>query len=210
MKTADFLPPQAFRAHLDRRKNPRRLAILSLYILLCGAGTAAVAIETQSQENMAEVMESPRPEAIKAKKELEDLLKEINRKAMELDPLTVHLSLPTVSWILAGLANAAGKDTGIEKIKWSFSDDVEGEDGKPQPGVVLEVRGMVRGNDALVGLEDNLLQFTGCMHAHTKAELNPEYMNVSNVVVELSTPRNRIGPPAKKPSAENPRKPEGK
>ncbi|MFQ5748260.1 MAG: hypothetical protein ACE5H3_02250 [Planctomycetota bacterium] len=208
MKTADFLPPQAFRSHLDRRKNPRRMAILFLYTLLCGAGTAAVVIETQSQENMAQVMESPRPEAIKAKKELGDLLQEISRKAVELDPLTVHLSLPTVSWILAGLANAAGKDAGIEKIKWSFSDEVAGENGKPQPGVVLEVRGMVRGNDALVNLERNLLEFTGCLHAHTKAELNPEYLDVSNVAVELTAPRSRICPPARKTNSGKPRKPE--
>ncbi len=210
VKTADFLPAQAFRAHLDRRKNPKRMAVLFLYTILCGAGTAAVAIETKSQESMAQVMESPRPEAIKAKKELQVLLKKISRKAVELDPLTVHLSLPTVSWILAGLANAAGKNAGIEKIKWSFSDDAMGRDGKPHPGVTLKIRGMVRGNEALVNLEKNLLDFTCFQDAHTTAELDPKYLDVSSVEVELTAPRCRVRTPEKKTKAGNPEQPEQK
>jgi hypothetical protein len=191
MKTVDFLPPKAFTDHLERRRTPRRLMILGVFCGLCLGAATAVEVEANSQETKALIAETPDDRAQQATVELKNLLAEIAQEALRLDPLTEHIQMPTLGEVLAGLANAVGRGTEIEKVNFSHEIKQDGRGGKVKCSVEMVVTCKVRGDENLLALPGRLQQLTGYAEAKaSRVELVKNRNDLIRVDVTLTNPLN--------------------
>ena len=168
MKTADFLPLENYQLHLERRRTPKRIAILSVFALACIIGSQAVAWEATSTEQRATEAETPDSESLAANVELNDLFTEMSEYAVSLDPLAQHLDRPTCGGLLHGLAGACGTDVSVERVRWSYELPTNrSRNSTPQRELVLVVTALVESDEALLELPERLLEFSGYKKCRT-------------------------------------------
>lgn len=161
MKTADFLPATAFLDHLDRRRTRPRVLILAAAVLGCGVMAGAFALEAGRVETQAVEAERPDTAALQAGQELSRIYAEMNDYAIHLDPLSEHLSRPTVGWILKDIAHEVGAGVQIEEIGWRYQAGTPGaKDGLDRGRVGLDLVTTVRGRSNLLELDGRLQTFT--------------------------------------------------
>ncbi len=161
MRTADFLPPQDFQTHLERRKTPRRLVILGLFMLVAMIGALAVNVEAAFQEAAAVSAEAPNDFEIQAGLELKEIYGEMNAYVDRLDPLADHLQMPASGRMLANLASAVGPFVQIEKIQWEHAIQRKGAVKIESAELHLTLTCLVRGDRTLLELPDNIKEYTG-------------------------------------------------
>jgi len=185
MKTADFLPDDAFEAHLERRRTPRRLAVLCTFSLLCLTASRLVAWEAQSVEQQALNAEQPDSDALVARADLRQVFSEMSQYATRLDPLTEHLREPEVGWLLAGIAGAAGPEVRLEQLSWTRESKKDAR-GQVEEDLHLEVVAVVVGDQALLNLAGKVGSFSGYATAHTgSTEVVPGRPDAMRVKVDL-------------------------
>ncbi len=162
MRTADFLPESAFQGHLDRRKTPLRLILLGALGMLSVLVSGAFAFEAIRVERQATAAEQPDAAASEARADLQRVYQEMNGYAVQLDPLAEHLQRPTVGWILRDVAGQVGEGVQLEEISWNFEFGVPGaKKGGDRDEVGLTLVATVVGKQALLDLDDRLVEFTG-------------------------------------------------
>ena len=161
MKTADFLPPQEFLTHLERRKTPRRLVVLGVFTLVAMIGALAVNVEAAFQEAAAVSAEAPNDFEIQAGLELKEIYGEMNAYVDRLDPLADHLKMPASGRMLANLSSAVGPFVQIEKIQWEHEVRRQGAIKVETAELHLTLTCLVRGDRTLLELPDNLKEYTG-------------------------------------------------
>jgi hypothetical protein len=166
MRTADFLPLEAYENHLERRRTPKRLAILGAFAVLCLVGGGAVALEADHQSGLAEKAEAPNQLETTAGEELRGLYKEMNQYVSRLDPLADHLRMPALGGLLAELAGAAGEFVQIEKIEWAHDVKRKGVIKIDSAEIHLAITALVRGDQNLVDLPARLVDYTGFTEAY--------------------------------------------
>ncbi len=137
MKTADFLGDAAFKTHCERRRTPRRLLTICLYLAACLASTFAFHWEVVTQEREADRANAPDPAASQAEAELLRIYDEMNQFAARLDPLTAHLGKPTCANMIGGLEVALGPAVEIERLQWKSELEVTKSKGKTSERTVL-------------------------------------------------------------------------
>ncbi len=167
MKTADFLPAEAFNAHLERRRTPRRAAILCGFAVLCLSLSQAFAWNSHGLQGQALDAEQPDEDALVAGAQLNGVYREMSYYADRLDPLCQHLSAPTSGWLLAGISAAAGEDVSIQKVKWSYDAKNMSVIGQADPQLDLIITCQVNGDQALLELPRRLRDFTAYESAST-------------------------------------------
>lgn len=203
MRTADFLPPKAFRSHMERRRTPRRVAILAVFGLFGLSGAISVEVEARVQEERLEMARMPDSLAKQAQEDLERICGEMTRYSSCLDPLTDHLRLPTIGWILAGLAAEAGPGVKLEKIVFEHEALPKRQPGSPDRIVTLEVTSTLDGDDTVLQLPDRLRQFTGFDSVETvSSEVIRDRPDALRVVIRLTAPLGLA--PAQAPTGSDP------
>jgi hypothetical protein len=160
MKTADFMPNVAFEQHLERRRTPRRVAVLMVFMAICLAGAFTISAEAKQQRRVAELAEAPNAEEIRAGQELDLLYAEMNEYSSQLDSLSDHLRMPTAGSILAELASAVGEYVLIEKIEFKHDLRRQGLSKIKSAEVHLDITALVRGDENLINLPERLREFT--------------------------------------------------
>jgi len=188
MKTADFLPPKLFAAHMDRRRTPRRIALVTMFSLLCAGVTFAVGWETRQQEESAALASRPDAAAIEAQQALDALFTEMTEYALRLDPLAEHLRMPTAGPILAGLADKVGRASDVEKIVWKHELAQARRSSVLAASLVMEVTATVRGDRSLLELPGLLQEFTGYSKEEAKTvktEVMPDRRDTMRIQVRL-------------------------
>jgi len=165
MKTADFMPNAVFEQHLERRRTPRRLAILVIFMAACLTGAFSISAEAKQQRRLAELAEAPSADEIRASQELEDLYAEMNNYAGRLDSLSDHLRMPTAGSILAELASAVGEYVLIEKIEFKHDLRKQGLKKVKSAEIHLNITALVRGDENLLNLPQRLREFTSFKYA---------------------------------------------
>ncbi|MFK5956212.1 MAG: hypothetical protein QM477_07190 [Planctomycetota bacterium] len=190
MRTADFLPVEAFQAHLERRRTPRRLGILSLVLVICLVLGLGVSLEAQHQQAAAELAEAPNAIETQAGQELESLYKEMNQYVARLDPLSDHLRMPAVGSILAELASAVGEYVQIERIEWAHDIRRKGINKVESAEIHLVITALVRGDDNLIQLPARLREYTGFDRAWIgeNTELITDMSDTVRATIHLSSP----------------------
>ena len=190
MKTADFLPVEAFEAHLDRRRTPRRLGILGGFLVTCLVFGLVVGLEAQHQKDVAELAEAPNAAETQAGQELGSLYKDMNTYVNRLDPLSDHLRMPAVGAILAELASAVGEFVQIEKIEWNQDVRRKGITKVESAEIHLVITALVRGDDNLIGLPNRLRKYTGFKYAWIgeNTELVRDMSDTVRATIHLSSP----------------------
>lgn len=166
MRTADFMPVEAYEAHLERRRTPKRLAILSVFAVVCLVAGGAVALEANHQQSIAEGSEAPNAIETQAGIELRSLYKEMNNYVSRLDPLADHLRMPTIGGVLAELSSAVGEYVQIEKIEWEQDIKRKGLKKIESAEIHLTITALVRGDTNLIDLPDRLVEYTGFEDAY--------------------------------------------
>lgn len=166
MRTSDFLPQEAYESHLERRRTPKRLAILSIFAVLCLVGGGAMALEANHQRSVAEEAEAPNALETKAGIELRGLYKDMNLYVSRLDPLADHLRMPAIGGVLAELAGAVGEYVQIEKIEWEHDVKRKGLKKVESAEIHLKITALVRGDQNLVDLPERLVKYSGFEKAY--------------------------------------------
>lgn len=161
MRTADFLPPQEFQTHLERRQTPRRLVVLGLFTLVAMVGALAVNVEAAFQEAAAVSAEAPNDFEIQAGLELKEIYGEMNEYVDRLDPLADHLKMPASGRMLANLSSAVGPFVQIEKIQWEHKIQRKGAVKIESAQLHLTLTCLVRGDRTLLELPESLKEYTG-------------------------------------------------
>lgn len=165
MRTVDFLPVETYEEHLERRRTPRRLAILGIFLVACLLGGAGLAIEAEYQKGEAEKAEAPNEHETQAGNELRDLYKQMNGYADRLDPLADHLRMPAAGALLAGLASTVGEYVQIERIEWDHDVKRKGLKKIESAEILLTISALVRGDQNLLELPARLVEHTGFTEA---------------------------------------------
>ncbi|MDP6941657.1 MAG: hypothetical protein QGH51_06470 [Planctomycetota bacterium] len=183
MKTADFLPEEQFQLHMERRRTPKRIAILSLFALVCLMGSQAIAWEAKSIEEKAIEAETPDTDSMVANADLNRLFAKMSEYAESLDPLAEHLNRPKCGWILHGLAEACGDGVIVERVRWSYERQINpGRKQNTQPELQLIVTALAESDAALLELPKRLLEYSGykkCRTGHTEViKDRPEALRV--------------------------------
>ncbi|KAA3604889.1 MAG: hypothetical protein DWQ01_19985 [Planctomycetota bacterium] len=160
MKTADFLSAKSFSACVDRRRTPRRLAIVFAFGLLCISASAAARYEANRQGAKAKLATMPDEAVRSAQTQLQGIYGEMTQAADRLDPLAEHLRLPTLGWILAGLHQAAGKRAELEQIQWRHQIQKDRLKGVTKYELIMEVNSIVFGDELVDTLKQKLQEFT--------------------------------------------------
>lgn len=160
MKTADFLAPKLFSSYLDKRRTPRRLAIIALFSMLCVSAQGAVQWEADRQATKAQNATRPNDQVRKASESLQKIYTEMTKHSERLDPLAEHLKLPRVGWILAGLPKEGGSRAEIEQIEWRHQVTLNRSSGATSTEVVMEVTAAVIGDELVNNLHHKLQGFT--------------------------------------------------
>lgn len=190
MKTVDFLPQSTFESHLERRRTPRRLAILGAFLVVCGIATMTMRLEAKHQLDIAELAEAPNAEETLAGKELQKLYMEMNEYVKRLDPLADHLRMPALGGDLAELASAVGEFVQIEKIEWKHDTRRKGLNKIESAEVHLDITALVRGDRNLIELPRRLKEYTGFREAYIddNTELVQDMRDTVRATVRLRTP----------------------
>ncbi len=184
MRTADFLSPESFSGHLERRATPRRWAALCLLSLACLGTAWAAEWKADRQENLALGTAQADPEALRARGELARIQAEMEDYAEILDPLVEHLSLPTAGSLLPILEEAAGQGARLEKVAWEHE---VARYGATRDLLVLDVTVIVRGDRALLDLPQRLRAATGMEEASVRrTEVLPENSDAMRAEVRLT------------------------
>lgn len=166
MRTADFLPTQAYESYLERQRTPKRLAILGVFAVICLVAGGAIALESNHQRSIAEEAEAPNSVETLAGIELRALYKEMNNYVSRLDPLADHLRMPTMGGLLAELSSAVGEYVQIEKIEWEQDVNRKGLGKIDSAEIQVTIKALVRGDTNLIDLPDRLLEYTGFEDAY--------------------------------------------
>ena len=161
MRTADFLPPQEFETHLERRKTPRRLVVLGALTLVAATTALAVEVEAAFQEAAAVNAEAPNDTETKAGLELKELYGQMNVYVGRLDPLADHLQMPAAGRILAELGSEVGQYVQIERIDWEHDLRRKGTARIESAEMHLVLTALVRGDRTLLELPEKLKEFAG-------------------------------------------------
>ncbi len=190
MRTADFLPKEAYESYLERRRTPKRLAILGAFAVLCLVGGGAIALEANHQRSIAEEAEAPNAVETKAGIELRGLYKEMNQYIGRLDPLANHLRMPAIGGVLAELAGAVGEYVQIEKIEWAHDVKRKGLSKIESAEIQLAITALVRGDQNLVDLPARLKEYTGFPVAYIgeDTELVLDMKDTVRATIHLSGP----------------------
>lgn len=190
MKTADFLPVEAFEAHLERRRTPRRLGILGIFLVICLVLGLVVSLEAQHQREVAETAEAPNAIETQAGQELDSIYKDMNSYVARLDPLADHLRMPAVGAILAELASAVGEFVQIEKIEWNQDIRKKGITKVESAEIHLVITALVRGDDNLIGLPNRLKAYTRFTEASIgeNTELVTDMSDTVRATIHLGAP----------------------
>jgi hypothetical protein len=190
MNTVDFLPPSHFETHLERRRTPRRLAILGAFLVICGVATLTMKLEAGHQLNLAEQAEAPNAEETLAGQELSKLYQEMNDYVNRLDPLADHLRMPALGGDLAELAGAVGEFVQIEKIEWKHDTRRKGLNKIESAEVHLDITALVRGDRNLIELPRRLQEYTGFREAYIddNTELVQDMRDTVRATIRLRTP----------------------
>ena len=176
LKTADFLPEEAFLDHLDRRRTPMRIAWVGIFATLCLGVAQLLSWQSQIFEQQALDSLQPDEEVLVARGEMSRVFVEMSTIAPYLDPLVSHIERPTAAWLFAGLSAAVGPTASFETLRWSVDS---------KTGVQLESTALVQDDEALLGLPGRLQKFTGWPRART---LVPETAEMLRVQIEASQP----------------------
>ena len=166
MKTADFLPAEAFAGHLERRSTPSRLALLSIWALLTLTATFGIEWEVNGQELEAQLALTPDAEAQQARAEMERVFAAMNPYADQLDALATHLSLPQAAFLLQSLPSYLGADATLEEVDWHHAVQRRGLTILSRE-LVLEVTAVVRGEQSLLDLPKYLQETTSFQSVKT-------------------------------------------
>lgn len=190
MKTADFLPMEAFATHLERRRTPRRVSILGLFLVVCLVLGSVVSLEAQHQREVAELAEAPNELETQAGRELQAIYQEMNSYVDRLDPLADHLRMPAIGSILANLASAVGKYVQIEKIEWNHDIRRKGISKIDSAEIHLNITALVRGDNNLLELPERLREYTGFTRAWIgeNTELVAEMSDTVRATIHLTAP----------------------
>jgi len=166
MRTADFLPLEAYENHLERRRTPKRLAILGAFAVVCLVGGGAIALEADHQSGLAAKAEAPNELETTAGMDLRVLYQDMNFYVSRLDPLADHLRMPALGGLLAELAGAVGEFVQIEKIEWAHDVKRKGLKKIDSAEIHLAITALVRGDQNLVDLPEHLVEYTGFTEAY--------------------------------------------
>lgn len=190
MKTADFLPVTSFEAHLERRRTPRRLGILGIFLVVCLVLGGVVTLEAQHQLEVAEMAEAPNAVETQAGQELEAIYKEMTQYVDRLDPLSDHLRMPAIGAILAELASAVGEYVQIEKIEWEHSVQRKGITKIDSAEIHLTITALVRGDRNLIDLPERLREHTSFTRAEIGegTQLVREMSDTVRTTIHLASP----------------------
>lgn len=161
MRTADFLPPQEFATHVERRKTPRRMVVLGIFTLVTMVGALAVNVEAAFQESAAISAEAPNDFETQAGHELREIYGEMNTYVASLDPLSDHLQMPASGRMLANLASAVGNFVQIEKFTWEHDVRRKGATKIDSAEMHVVLTCLVRGDRTLLELPERLKEYTG-------------------------------------------------
>jgi hypothetical protein len=190
MRTVDFLPPEAFENHLERRRTPRRLSILGAFLVVCSVVVLAIRLEAKHQLDLAEIAEAPNAQETAAGEELSALYREMNDYVDRLDPLADHLRMPVLGGSLAELAGAAGEFVQVEKIEWEHSIRRKGLNKVESAEIHLAITSLVSGDSNLIELPQRLQDHTGFRVAFIddNTELIEDMRDTMRATVRLRTP----------------------
>ncbi|MFT7517317.1 MAG: hypothetical protein ACI84O_001107 [Myxococcota bacterium] len=165
MRTADFMPDEAFAQHLERRRTPRRVAVLAMFLAMCLAGSFTITAEANEELQIAELAEAPNHGEVLAGQGLKTLYIEMDGYSSRLDSLSDHLRMPTMGPILAELASAVGEYVLIEKIEFTHDLKRQGISKIKSAEAHLDITALVRGDDNLINLPERLREFTEFKYA---------------------------------------------
>lgn len=185
MNTVDFLNLSEFEAFLERRRTPRRVAIVLAYLGICGAGTGAIKWEAHHQELAAIQAEAPNAEETQAGEELRAIYAEMNTYGDRLDPLAAHLRLPVAGQMLANLASAAGDFARIEEV--SMEQQVGRKSEKVEYAELhMNLVALIHGDQNLIDLPERLRVHAGMRRASTtSSELVLNMRDTMRTEIEL-------------------------
>lgn len=161
MQTADFLPPQAFREHLDRRRTPRRVAIVCALALLLTPAGVVVERDTRQVEMEAMMARIPDKPLADARTELDGLIFSVSDLRERMNPLVAHLSRERSAGILAGIGRASGDTVRFDSIQWSYETERNERGEETGTWLILSLAGSLRGEQALLDIRDRLRLETG-------------------------------------------------
>lgn len=188
MKTADFLPPEAFAEHLDRRRTPKRLAWLCTLALLGLAATFALEWEVQAQVSQAQHAQAPDAPVQQARAEMDQIYGAMNAHAVSMDPLADHLALPQVGALLTALPQLLGQVAQLEEVLWKHEIIRRGRNVQSAQ-LLLRVTAEVRGETALLSLPEQLRTETGFTSVKTmRTEVLPEKSDAVRLELEFRAP----------------------
>ncbi|MHC4380280.1 MAG: hypothetical protein ACYSU1_04225 [Planctomycetota bacterium] len=190
MKTADFLSVEAFEAHLERRRTPRRLGILGIFLVTCLVLGGVVTLEAQHQREVAEMAEAPNAVETQAGQELDSIYKDMTSYVDRLDPLSDHLRMPAIGAILAELASAVGEYVQIEKIEWEHNVQRKGITKIESAEIHLTITALVRGDQNLIKLPERLRDHTTFTKAWIgeNTELVRDMSDTVRATIHLASP----------------------
>jgi len=190
MRTADFLPPQEFETHLERRKTPKRLITLGALTLVAATIALAVKVEAAFQEAAAVNAEAPNEHETAAGLELKELYAQMNAYVGRLDPLADHLRMPASGRVLAGLGKAVGEYVQIERIDWEHDIRRKGTSRIESAEMHMVLTALVRGDRTLLELPGMLKEFTGFENAYIgdQTELVLDMPDTVRAEIHLTTP----------------------
>ncbi|MCX8228429.1 MAG: hypothetical protein OTJ44_00570 [Planctomycetota bacterium] len=188
MKTADFLPPEAFAEHLDRRRTPKRLAWLCTWALLGLSATFALEWEVQAQVSQARQAQAPDAPVQQARAEMDRVYGAMNAYAVSMDPLTDHLSLPQVGALLTALPQLLGQEAELEDVLWKHEVVRRGRNVQSAQ-LLLRITAEVRGETALISLPEQLRVDTGFTSVKMiRTEVLPEKRDSVRLELEFRAP----------------------
>jgi hypothetical protein len=185
MKTVDFLSTGAFEAFLERRRSPRRIAIVAAYGLVVAGLTAVVRWESGRQEQAALLSEAPNAVETRASQDLRETYAQMNAMADRLDPLAAHLRLPAAGSLFANIGTAAGEFVRIEEIGFEQMVGRKGEKIE-YAELHMKIKALVHGDQNLIQLPERLRAYAGVKHASTdSSELVLEMRDTMRTEVHL-------------------------
>lgn len=189
MKTADFLGTAPFKAHLQRRRTPRRILTLCLFSALCLGSTFAFELSVYAEEKRAAKENTPDPGASEAQAELDRIYSEMNRFAMRLDPLAAHLAQPACAELIAGLEEAMGDSVELQRVTWKRMPKEQKRGKKPKAGgpevLVMEVDAIALDEETATALTQVLTAYTGWKATLDSHEPVPDRFPATRMKVSL-------------------------